>query len=87
MESKVLLGIKRFKSKKGVDFVVLQISKPFNVYEVNNGSEGRAVEEVWINEPDLQAKVSDLKLDKPISIDYDVNNGRPIVVGFKTLDK
>lgn len=84
---KVLLGIKRFMSKKGENYVVLQISKPFNNYEVGNGSEGRAVEEVWVNNPDLQAEASSLKLGKPIAIDYDVSNGRPFVIGFKSLDK
>lgn len=80
---KILKGVKRFKSKKGVDFAVLQLVVPFSDNMAINGSIGMAVEEVFV--PDnLMASINTLAIDKPINLEYDVVGGRAYLIGFSS---
>lgn len=80
---KILKGVKRFKSKKGSEYVVLQLVVPFSDNMVMNGCLGMAVEEVFV--PDnLWSSIPSLAIDKPISLQYDVVGGRAYLIGFSS---
>lgn len=78
---KILLGYKRFTSKKGQDYCVALISRPLTEREQQRGSVGLAVEEIFL--PDEQKNyLTPDHLNKPVDIDYDIVGGRPVVVSF-----
>lgn len=73
-----LLGIKKFASKDGRNFCVLETSAPFSDREVQNGSKGSRVEEVFLPEH-LHDKADSLTVGGQISFDYQVMGGRAYV--------
>ena len=83
---KTLVGVRRFVSKKGQKFAVLQLNSPFSQRELTNGCAGTRVQEQFVPE-NLYDKVDTLVLGKPISFTYDVDGGRAYVVDFATKEK
>lgn len=83
---KTLVGIRRFVSKKGQNYAVLQLNSPFSQRELSNGCSGIKSEEQFVPE-NLLDKVDTLVLNKPISFTYDVDGGRAYVVDFATKEK
>lgn len=83
---KTLVGVRRFVSRKGQSYAVLQLSSPFSQRELSNGCLGTKVEDQFVPE-NLLDKVDTLVLNKPISFTYDVDGGRAYVVDFATKEK
>ena len=82
----ILLGIKRFTSKEGKAFAVLEVSTPFSDREQKLGCVGSRVEEIFL--PDsLHGKSESLAVGSPLGIDYEVINGRAYVDDVYTLKK
>lgn len=81
---KILLGIKKFTSKAGKDFAVLQIAEPFVQREVDSGCVGSRVSEIFCPD-DLRSQVDTLVIGKPIDLVYDVVGGRAYLVGFSSI--
>lgn len=80
---KILKGVKRFKSKSGKDFSVLQLVVPFTDSMIAGGSVGMAVEEVFVPDSLIPA-IDTLAIDKPINLQYDVVGGRAYLIGFSS---
>lgn len=78
---KTLVGVKRFVSKKGKEYAILQLTTPFTSNEVSNGSTGLKIEEQFVPD-ELLNKVSDLVLNKPVGFAYDVVGNRAYVTDF-----
>lgn len=78
---KTLVGVKRFVSKKGKDYAILQLTAPFTSNEISNGSFGAKIEEQFVPD-DLLDKVSDLVVGKPVGFSYDVVGNRAYVIDF-----
>ena len=77
----ILIGVKRFLSKEGKEYCVLQLSKPFSENQTKSGCFGSQVEEKFIPET-LFEKASSLVPGKQIYIAYDVVGNRAYIVGF-----
>lgn len=78
---KTLVGVKRFMSKKGKEYAILQLTAPFTENEISSGSRGIKIEEQFV--PDtLLDKVNSLALNKPVSFSYDVVGSRAYVTDF-----
>lgn len=73
-----LLGVKKFTSKDGRNFCVLETSAPFSEHEIQNGCAGSRVEEVFLPEI-LHGKVDSLTVGGQIAFDYSVVGGRAYV--------
>lgn len=78
---KTLVGVKRFVSKKGKEFSILQLTTPFTDNEISSGSKGLKIEEQFVPD-ELLNKVNDLVLNKPVSFSYDVVGNRAYVTDF-----
>lgn len=81
---KILLGIKKFTSKDGKDFAILQISEPFTDRETVSGCVGSRVSEIFCPD-DLRSQADSLIIGKPIDLVYDVVGGRAYLVGFSSI--
>lgn len=80
-----LVGVKKFKSKKGKDYAILQTTTPFNQREEYAGCVGLKIEEIFV--PDqLLEKVSTLKIGKPVHFDYEISGTRAYVADFYSSD-
>ena len=79
MSKITLLGIKRFKSKKGNEVCILSLSRPYTVEENDHGSYGCEIRTEFAPEN----QVNDFKADdigKPVDIEYGFNDfGRPSI--------
>lgn len=74
----ICLGVKKFTSKDGRNFCVLETSVPFSDREIQNGCKGSRVEEIFL--PDhLHGKVDGLTIGGQIAFDYTVVSGRAYV--------
>lgn len=74
----ILLGVKKFTSKDGRNFCILETSVPFSDREIQNGCRGSRVEEVFL--PDrLHGKADSLTVGGQIAFDYSVTGGRAYV--------
>ena len=74
----ILLGVKKFTSKDGRNFCILETSVPFSDREVQNGCRGSRVEEVFLPD-ELHAKSDALTVGGQIAFDYQVVSGRAYV--------
>lgn len=83
-ETTILLGVKKFTSKEGKDYAILNVSMPFTQSEVNNGSVGINVDSKFVP-TELLSKVNDLEINKPIHFDYNVVGKSAYVVDFYTV--
>lgn len=73
-----LLGVKKFTSKDGRNFCILETSAPFSDREAQYGSRGSRVQEVFL--PDhLHGKADSLTVGGQIAFDYSVTGGRAYV--------
>lgn len=77
----ILVGVKRFVSKAGKEYAVLQTTAPFNLREQIAGSVGCKVEETFVPET-LLNKVDSLKINAPIKFDYEVVGRNAYIVDF-----
>lgn len=82
----ILLGYKRFTSKKGENYATLELSIPFTEREVTSGCVGVRVESKFVPSH-LLDKVDSLTIGKPIGFDYNVVGDRAYISDFYTLDK
>lgn len=74
----ICLGVKKFTSKDGRNFCVLETSAPFSDREIQNGCKGSRVEEIFL--PDhLHGKADGLTIGGQIAFDYTVVSGRAYV--------
>lgn len=81
MEKKILLGVKKFTSKKGENYCTLELEIPFNQREITNGCKGSRVESVFVP-TELMDKVDTLVVGKPINIQYDVIGSKAYIIDF-----
>lgn len=79
-----LLGVRKFTSKEGKNYAVLQLQKPFSQRELDSGSVGMAVEEKFVPE-NLYHVLPDLLVNKPVEFDYDVVGTKAYIVGIRTV--
>ena len=82
--AKIMLGIKKFTSKAGKDFAVLQIAEPFTDREAVSGCVGSRGSEIFCPD-DLRSQADSLVIGKPIDLVYDVVGGRAYLVGFSSI--
>lgn len=79
MSKITLLGIKRFKSKKGNEVCILSLSRPYTVEENDRGSFGCDIRTEFAPE----SQINDFKADdigKTVEIKYGFNDfGRPSI--------
>lgn len=81
--NQTLVGVKRFISKKGKEYAVLQTTVPFNDREIESGCTGIKVEEIFV--PDgLMIRLDSLSINKPIHFDYEIVGNRAYVADFYT---
>ncbi len=81
-DSKVMLiGVKRFVSKQGKEFAILQTTVPFSPNELKGGSFGLRVQEDFVPEP-LLSKVDSLEVNKPIIYEYNIVGNRAYISDF-----
>lgn len=72
---KKLVGFKKFKSKNGNDLCVACLVGDFTARDIQNGSFGSNVEQVFL--PDTQFNYLTSKdIGKEVELNYDVVNGR-----------
>lgn len=74
----ICLGVKKFTSKDGRNFCILETSAPFSDREVQNGCKGSRVEEIFLPEH-LFNKADTLTIGGQIAFDYTVVSGRAYV--------
>lgn len=67
-----ILGFSKFKSKTGKNCVVLQLQREFNSRELNSGSLGVRVEEVFLPDHLLNVVIKD-NLGKSCNLFYNRN--------------
>lgn len=82
----ILLGIKRFSSKDGKEYAILQLQHDFTNHELANGCEGFKVEEKFVP-AELFGNLKDLKVGNPIEFQYNVVGSRAYITDFQTLGK
>lgn len=74
-----LVGIKRFKSKKGNEVCVLSIMRPYTVEENDRGSYGSEIRTEFAPQEQINSFKAD-DIGKEIELKYDFNAyGRPTV--------
>lgn len=78
MEGKKILGYRSFNSKKGVPCCILTLGCPYSDRDIQNGSCGTKVEEIWLPE-NCHNIVNPQIIGKMAVIDYYVMNGRAYV--------
>ena len=83
----MLVGITRGISKKGMPYAVLQLTKPYNSRQLNDGSVGAQVFEEFVMDESLLPALERLKTGSPISLDYEVSRGRAYLSGFSQDSK
>jgi hypothetical protein len=74
----ICLGVKKFTSKDGRNFCILETSAPFSDREIANGCKGSRVEEIFLPEH-LHNKADTLTVGGQIAFDYTVVSGRAYV--------
>ncbi len=79
MSKITLLGIKRFKSKKGNEVCILSLSRPYTVEENDRGSYGSEIRTEFAPENQInEFKAEDI--GKAVEIKYGFNDfGRPSI--------
>ena len=77
-----VLGYRKFNSKTGKPFCILQTSKPFTDREMEYGACGQKIEEVWLPESCHDA-VNPQIIGKNAEISYTVQNGRAYIEDVK----
>lgn len=83
-ENTILLGVKKFTSKEGKDYAILNVSMPFTQSETNSGSIGMNTDQKFVPS-ELLPKVNDLEVNKPIHFDYNVIGKNAYVADFYTV--
>lgn len=82
-----LVGIKRFKSKKGNEVCILSLSRPFTEEENARGSYGNEIRTEFAP----QHQINDFKADcigKAVNLNYAFNTyGRPELDSVEVLSK
>lgn len=81
---KTLVGIKRFASKQGKPYVIINITADYSPAQIQNGCVGKRVEEVFLPD-DLHGVLKDSDIGKDIVIDYDVVGNRSYVIGVAVV--
>lgn len=79
MAKLTLVGIKRFKSKKGNEVCVLSIMRPYTVEENDRGSYGSEIRTEFAPQEQINSFKAD-DIGKEVEFKYDFNAyGRPTV--------
>ena len=78
MENKKILGYRRFVSKKGVAFCIVTLACPYTDREIEGGSCGTKVEDIWLPEH-LHNMINPQVIGKVAVVDYYVMNGRAYI--------
>lgn len=73
-----VLGFRKFNSKTGKPFCILQTCKPFTDRELEYGACGQKIEEIWLPES-CHAQVNPQVIGKVANITYNVQGGKAYV--------
>ncbi len=78
MTKKIILGYRKFKSKKGEEYCVAQVMAPYSDREIKTGAVGNKCEDIFI--PKAYHDFFDPScVNKTMAIDYFVDNGRAFI--------
>lgn len=77
-----LLGIGKLTSKAGKLFTIFHVSSPFAQRDLLKGCVGDKVEAIFLPD-ELVAFVDYSMVGKDIELDFEVNNGKAYLCGFK----
>lgn len=80
METKKILGYRKFNSKAGKALCIVTASSPYTDREIEHGACGVKVEELWLPE-ECHAMINPQVVGKNIELSYSVSNGRAYIVG------
>lgn len=81
-----LIGLKKFKSKKGQDCYVAVIEVPFTDREMEYGSRGCKAEEQFIDER-IYNMLSPADFGKQIVRDFQITGGRAYLTDLQVVSK
>lgn len=83
---KTLLGYRRFKSKAGRDCCMMNISTPCTERDNQRGAYGVNVENVFVPD-DYYNYLEPGDVGKPITLNYDIVNGRAYLIYMEVKRK
>lgn len=76
-----ILGYRKFNSKDGKPFCILQVHSPFSDREIQYGACGNKVEELWLP-PELHTLINPQCIGKAAQLSYTVNGRNAYVCGL-----
>ncbi len=84
MDEKKILGYRKFNSKTGKPFCILQTVSPFTDRELEHGACGSKIEEVWLPE-NLHSLVNPQIVGKTAHFSYTIQGNKAYIqdVAFK----
>lgn len=82
----VLVGYKKFMSKKGKEYCVAEVVTDATERERQSGLVGQKVEEVFLPEDKIDF-LQPSHIGKKIKFDYELSGGRAYLVDVLVLDK
>lgn len=81
MAKNILLGVKKFTARSGKSYEVMHLVSDVTARDVENGSFGKLVEEVFV--PDRMAGfLKPEHIGKEVVMDYEITGGRAYLIGF-----
>lgn len=82
-----LVGYKKFVSKKnGKTYCVAEVVQDLSAREIENGSVGQKVDEIFLPEDKLDLlKITDI--GKELTLDYELSGGRAYLVNVTVVNK
>lgn len=78
MEEKLIIGYRKFKSKKGEAFCIVQASAPYSDKELAHGACGFKCEDIFIP-LEHHDKISPSCLDRTLVLTYTIQSGRAFI--------
>ena len=82
MEEKKIVGYRKFNSKQGKPFCILQTVTPFTDRELEHGACGSKIEEVWLPE-DLHNQVNPQSVGKTAVFSYTIVGNKAYISGMQ----
>lgn len=78
MALKTIIGYRKFKSKKGEEFCIVQASEPYSKREEQYGAYGDKVEDVFIPK-DYHNLIDEFCIGKKLALTYTIQGGKAYI--------
>ena len=78
MAKKTIIGYRKFKSKKGDEFCIVQASEPYSRREEQYGACGEKVEDIFIPQ-DFHNLIDEFCIGKTLVLTYTIQGGKAYI--------